>query len=95
MAMVDPDPDADLDAMDRAALLAAARAIRVAIRGHRGATGHDLCWQHPDMWALPHAPAVRPVVPDWPQVLRGCIRYRASLDAQLPRAPRTNREFAP
>jgi hypothetical protein len=32
-------------------------------------------------------------VPEWPQVMRGCIRYRASLDAQLPNASRTSRTY--
>jgi len=31
--------------------------------------------------------------PDWPQFMRGCIRYRQSLDEQLPDAPRTTGEF--
>jgi hypothetical protein len=33
-------------------------------------------------------------VPAWPQFLRGCIRYRESLDRELPEAPRTDTEFA-
>jgi hypothetical protein len=87
-------PDSDLDAMDQAALLAAAKAMRAAIREHRDSTGHDLCWYHPDLWnLLPDAKAARPVVPDWPQFMRGCVRYRASLDTQLQCAPRTDREF--
>lgn len=86
--------DADLENMDREALLAAARAMRAAIRAHRDATGHELCWHHPDMWALlPDPPKGGQVVPDWPQFMRGCVRYRASLDRQLPEAPRTDREF--
>ena len=32
-------------------------------------------------------------VPAWPQFLRGCLRYRESLDAQLPNAPRVTDEF--
>ena len=88
------DPDADLDAMDRDALLAVARAMRTAIRAHRDATGHGLCWHHPDMWALlPDPSKGGQVVPDWPQFMRGCIRYRASLDRQLPQAPRTDGEY--
>jgi hypothetical protein len=88
------DPDADLDAMDRDALLAAARAMRAAIRAHRDQTGHGLCWHHPDMWALlPDAPKGEQVVPDWPQFLRGCIKYRASLDEELSAAPRSGREY--
>lgn len=88
------DSDADLDAMDHAELLAAAWAMRAAIRAHRDQTGHGLCWHHPDMWALlPDTPAGGQVVPDWPQFMRGCIRYRASLDRQLAQAPRTEKEF--
>jgi len=34
-----------------------------------------------------------PSVPAWPQFLRGCLRYRESLDAQLPNAPRIQREY--
>jgi len=88
------DPDADLEAMDRDALLATARAMRREIRAHRDATGHDFCWHHPDLWSLlPDAPAGNQVVPEWPQFMRGCIRYRHSLDIQLAQAPRTDREF--
>jgi len=32
-------------------------------------------------------------VPEWPQFMRGCIRYRQSLDVQAPKAPRTGKEF--
>jgi len=46
------------------------------------------------MWALlPEARTHLPTVPDWPQFMRGCIRYRQSLDAQLPEAPRVATEF--
>jgi len=51
------DPDADLDAMDRPALLAEARRLRAGIREHRDSSGHDLCWHWPDLWAmLPDTP---------------------------------------
>jgi hypothetical protein len=90
------DPDADLDALDRDRLLAVARGMRRAIRAHRDATGHDLCWWHPDLWALlPDTPPGGLEVPDWPRFMRGCIRYRASLDVELADAPRTDREFKP
>ena len=92
--MTASDPDADLDSMNPEALLAAARAMRAAIREHRDASMHALCWHHPDMWArVPDTPAGGQVVPDWPQFMRGCIRYRASLDRQLAAAPRSDREF--
>jgi hypothetical protein len=46
------------------------------------------------MWALlPDESAVLPIVPEWPQFMRGCIRYRQSLDQQLAEAPRSDREF--
>ncbi len=87
------DPDADLAMLDHGALLAEAKKLRAAIREHRDASGHDLCWHHPGMWALlPDTPR-QPVVPDWPQFMRGCIRYRAALDVELRDAPRTDREY--
>jgi hypothetical protein len=46
------------------------------------------------MWdLLPDKLSVAMTVPDWPQFMRGCIRYRGSLDEQVPNAPRTGREF--
>jgi hypothetical protein len=39
----------------------------------------------------PVAPAIE--VPAWPQFMRGCVRYRQSLDKQSPGAPRTDQEF--
>ena len=92
--MTDRDPDSDLEALDRDALIAVARAMRRAIREHRDATGHDLCWRWPEMWALlPDAPPGGQTVPDWPQFMRGCVRYRASLDREAPDAPRVAVEF--
>jgi hypothetical protein len=32
-------------------------------------------------------------VPPWPKFLRGCVRYRESLDRELPDAPAEDREF--
>ena len=88
------DSDKDLDAMSRSELLAAARQMRREIRRHRDASLHNLCWHHPGLWALlPDTPPGGQVVPDWPQFLRGCIRYRQSLDEALPEAPRSDREF--
>ena len=88
------DRDADLDLMDHAELLTAARSMRQAIREHRDTVGHELCWHHPKMWALlPDSPAGGMIVPEWPEFMRGCIRYRQSLDEQLAGAPRTAKEF--
>ena len=39
------------------------------------------------------APAGTPVVPDWPQFMDGCIRYRQSLDEQAPHLPRSSEPF--
>lgn len=86
--------DDDLDEMDRDALAAEVRRLRAAIREHRDATGHGLCWHHPKMWALlPERVEPSIQVPEWPQFLRGCLKYRQSLDEQAPDAPRATQEF--
>jgi len=88
--------DDDLETMSRVALIVEAKRLRAAIRAHRDSSGHDLCWHHPGLWSLlPEGPAAVPVVPDWPQFLRGCLKYRESLDRDLPGAPRTTEEFEP
>lgn len=82
--------DEDLDRMSREELLAEARELRRGIRAHRDSSGQELCWHHPALWGLlPEKEDPLPAVPEWPQFLRGCIRYRQSLDEQLPQAPRT------
>jgi len=86
--------DIDLQHLTREQLIAEVQRLRDAIRGHRDASGHELCWFHPDLWnLLPEQVHAAPSVPDWPQFLQGCIRYRQSLDAQLPHAPRTTEVF--
>ena len=86
--------DEDLEYLDRAALVAEVRRLRDGIRKHRDSTGHELCWHHPQLWALlPEKTDPLPRVPAWPQFLRGCLKYRESLDRQLPNAPRITREF--
>ncbi|CAN5531202.1 hypothetical protein BH10ACT3_BH10ACT3_12190 [soil metagenome] len=86
--------DADLDGMDRDALIAEVTKLRAGIRDHRDTTGHELCWHHPDLWGLlPEQTDPRPVVPEWPQFIRGCVHYRQSLDDQLADAPRSSAEF--
>ncbi|MGK7753466.1 MULTISPECIES: hypothetical protein [unclassified Roseovarius] len=88
------DPDKDLEEMTKSQLLAAARMMRKQIRVHRDTSLHDLCWHHPDLWALlPDSPPGGMIVPDWPQFMRGCTRYRQSLDKQLRDAPRSKKEF--
>ena len=86
--------DADLKEMSREQLINEVMKLRRGIRGHRDSTGHALCWHHPDLWALlPERTDPVPNVPEWPQFLRGCIKYRQSLDEQAPDAPRTQEEF--
>jgi hypothetical protein len=59
------------------------------IRRHRDSTRHELCWHHPELWdLLPEKIDPDIEVPAWPQFLRGCLRYRESLDTQKPDAPR-------
>jgi hypothetical protein len=85
--------DDDLERMTRDELVAEARKLRAGIRAHRDTDLHELCWHHPDLWSLlPEQQDPLPTVPAWPQFMRGCIRYRQSLDPQLPSAPRTTRE---
>jgi len=87
--------DEDLQQLDREALIAEVVRLRHAIRKHRDSSGQDLCWHHPQLWdLLPEESDPRPEVPAWPQFLRGCVRYRESLDRQLPDAVRVTREFS-
>ena len=86
--------DEDLAGPDREALIAEVKRLRGGIRQHRDSSGQELCWHHPELWGLlPEKSDPRPSVPEWPQFLRGCLRYRESLDRQLPNAPRTQDEF--
>jgi hypothetical protein len=88
--------DEDLVSMSRERLIDEARRLRAGIRKHRDTSLHALCWHQPELWGLlPEKTDPQPDVPDWPQFMRGCTRYRQSLDEQLPDAPRITREFAP
>jgi hypothetical protein len=83
--------DEDLETMSANDLIAEVKKLRAGIRKHRDSTGHELCWHHPDLWALlPDRTDPVPTVPAWPVFLRGCLRYRESLDTQLPNAPRSH-----
>lgn len=69
--------------------------LRQGIHPHRDSTLHELCWHHPDLWGLlPERTDPVPVVPEWPQFLEGCLRYRRSLDEQAPEAPRSATPYA-
>ena len=86
--------DTDLQSMSREQLIAEVLKLRKGIRAHRDSSRHELCWHHPQLWGLlPEKSDPQPVVPEWPQFMQGCIRYRQSLDSQLPDAPRTSEPF--
>lgn len=88
------DPDSDLDSLSREQLIDEAKRLRAGARAHRDSTGMALCWYHPDLWKLlPERAGPAIAVPEWPQFLRGCVRYRQSLDEQAPEAPRTSEEY--
>jgi hypothetical protein len=86
--------DEDLESRSRDQLVAEVIRLRNAIRSHRDASGHDLCWHHPHLWALlPEKVSPSLEIPAWPQFMRGCIQYRQSLDEQLPAVQRSHQEF--
>ena len=86
--------DADLNTLSRDELISEVMKLRQGIRAHRDSSEHALCWHHPELWGLlPAKSDPIPIVPDWPQFMRGCIRYRASLDEQAPNAPRTSNSY--
>ena len=86
--------DKDLESMSREGLIEEIQKLRDGIRSHRDSTRHQLCWHHPALWGLlPEKTAPVPEVPIWPEFLKGCIRYRQSLDEQLEVAPRTHEPY--
>ena len=94
MEIMDSDLDHDLDEMSPADLLAEVKKLRRAIREHRDSSEHDLCWHHPALWGLLPEPSDPDLlVPEWPEFMRGCVKYRQSLDQQAPEAPRTEKPF--
>ncbi len=86
--------DEDLGGLTREQLVEEVRKLRRGIREHRDSSVHELCWHHPNLWGLlPDREHPVPTVPEWPEFMRGCIRYRQSLDRQLPGAPRTSQPY--
>jgi len=80
--------DEDVETMAREELISEVKKLRRGIREHRDNTGQDLCWHHPALWGLlPEKTDPVPAVPDWPQFMQGCVKYRQSLDRQPPKAP--------
>ena len=86
--------DEDLVEKSREELIAEAQKLRQGIRQHRDSTKHELCWHHPELWGLlPEKTDPIPTVPEWPEFLKGCIKYRQSLDEQAGAAPRTSEPY--
>ena len=86
--------DDDLEMLSREQLVLEVKRLRAAIRAHRDSSGHDLCWHHPELWGLlPERIVPEVAVPPWPAFLRGCVRYRESLERELPDARTTDAEF--
>ena len=72
--------DDDLAGMSRDQLAEEVRKLRDGIRKHRDSTGQELCWRHPELYgAFSRRRRTRSrVVPEWPQFLEGCLKYRQS-----------------
>ena len=86
--------DDDLLQMSRETLIAEVKRLRAGIREHRDSSGHDLCWHHPQLWGLlPERIDPQIAVPPWPKFLRGCLKYRESLEVQAPNAAVHDREY--
>jgi len=86
--------DDDLLQMSRETLIDEVKRLRAGIREHRDSSGHDLCWHHPQLWGLlPERIDPKIAVPPWPKFLRGCLKYRESLEVQAPNAAVHDREY--
>lgn len=86
--------DDDLESLTREQLVEELKRLRAGIRAHRDSSGHELCWHHPKLWGLlPEKVDPQVAVPPWPKFLRGCLRYRESLERELPGAPAYEREY--
>ncbi|WP_221393778.1 hypothetical protein [Dyadobacter sp. NIV53] len=85
--------DTDLDNKSPEWLIHEIKKLRAGIREHRDNSGHELCWHHPKLWGLmPEQTLPDVAVPPWPQFMRGCIKYRESLEKELPNAIVDSRE---
>ena len=86
--------DEDLNRKSNEELIEEVKKLRAGIRKHRDSSRHELCWHQPALWGLlPEKTDPVPVVPEWPQFLDGCIKYRMSLDAQAADAPRSSKSY--
>jgi hypothetical protein len=88
--------DDDLARMTQAELIETAQKMRDAIRAHRDATLHDLCWYQPGLWGLlPETTDPMPQLPTREKFLAGCVAFRDSLERELPDAETVDIEFTP
>jgi hypothetical protein len=88
------DVDDDLAGMSGERLVAETKLLKAAIRAHRDSSGHDLCWYHPQLWALlPDRVDPKIAVPPWDKFMHGCVRYRRSLDIQAPNAAAHDQDY--
>ena len=86
--------DDDLLTMNRGQLIAEVKRLRAGIREHRDNSGHDLCWHHPQLWGLlPERIEPAIAVPPWPKFIRGCLKYRESLEREAPNAAVFDAEY--
>ena len=89
--------DDDLERMTRRELLAEVQRLRQGIREHRDSTEHDLCCTTRSCGGcyLSRRTLCRPFPRgrNSEEFLRGCIRYRQSLEEQAPDAPRTDERY--
>ena len=86
--------DEDLQKLSHDELIDEVIKLRNGIRQHRDSSMHELCWHHPDLWGLlPEKTDPKPVVPEWPQFMAGCIKYRQSLDKQAPDSTRSDEAY--
>ena len=77
--------DEDLQHMSKEKLIEEIKKLRQGIREHRDSSGHELCWHHPKLWSLlPDKIDPKIAVPAWPDFMRGCVKYRQSLDIDPP-----------
>jgi hypothetical protein len=76
--------DDDLQQLSKIQLIEEVMKLRDGIREHRDSSGHELCWHHPKLWnLLPEKTDPKIAVPDWPEFMKGCIKYRKSLDDEF------------
>ena len=78
--------DEDIYQMSNHQLIEEIKKLRAGIRDHRDSSGQDLCWHHPRLWSLlPEKTDPKILVPEWPEFMKGCVKYRQSLDMQKPK----------